>query len=305
MSLIADLTRKLQVFTFSLCLVFSASFGLSAQAEEPSAQGKEPSAQGKEPLVQNEHYSFGIVPQQSPSKLAKQWGPILRYLTKKTGIQLRFATARNIPIFEQRLANGEYDFAYMNPYHYTTFHKAPGYKAFAKQKDKHIKGILVVPKNSPYKTPNELAGLTLAFPSPAAFAASILPRAYLTKNNIAFTPKYVASHDSVYLSVAKGLYPAGGGIERTFKSITPDVQARLKILWRTQPYTPHAFAAHPRVPKSVVNTLSAAMIALGEDPVAKKLLASIRFIGIEPAKDADWNDVRSIGLPLLDELINN
>ncbi|MEO0444096.1 MAG: PhnD/SsuA/transferrin family substrate-binding protein, partial [Pseudomonadota bacterium] len=58
-------------------------------------------------------YSFGIVPQQSAKKLAQAWTPVLQYLSTKTGIKLQFKTAKNIPEFEKRLADGDYDFSYM------------------------------------------------------------------------------------------------------------------------------------------------------------------------------------------------
>ena len=118
-------------------------------------------------------YTFSIVPQQSASKLARLWTPILAYLSEQSGVTLQFATAKNIPTFEERLAASTYDFAYMNPYHYTVFHRAPGYHAFARQKDKKIKGIVVVRKDSHLDALDALEGSQLAFPSPAAFAASV------------------------------------------------------------------------------------------------------------------------------------
>lgn len=246
--------------------------------------------------------SFGIVPQQSASKLAGLWTPILNYLGEQTGYQIRFKTAQNIPTFEQRLSVGEYDLSYMNPYHYTTFHRAPGYRAFARARDKRIRGIIVVRKDSTINNLRELAGGTLAFPAPAAFAASVLPRAYLRAEGIPVTPKYVSSHDSVYRTVARGLYPAGGGVMRTFKSVDPAISEQLRILWTTRPYTPHAIAAHPRVPTKVVQRLQQAMLAMDQDPQGKKLLASIRIKGFERGEDKDWDDVRGLEIDLLDSL---
>jgi phosphonate transport system substrate-binding protein len=244
---------------------------------------------------------MGIVPQQSATKLARLWAPILKYLGAKSGLTLRFKTAPNIPTFEERLARGEYDFAYMNPYHYTVFHEAPGYVAFAHAANTRIKGIIVVRKDSPVQTLEELAGATLAFPAPAAFAASVLPRAHFRNAGIPITPKYVASHDSVYRTVAKGLYPAGGGVIRTFRNMEPAVSRQLRILWTTEGYTPHAIAAHPSVPIDVVDRLQRAMLAMHEDNVGKALLEKIRITAFAAAHDAEWDDVRSLGIKVLDE----
>jgi phosphonate transport system substrate-binding protein len=198
-------------------------------------------------VVNAQEYTFGIVPQQSSKKLARLWGPILKKLSEDTGLTIKFATAKNIPTFEKRLAAGEYDFAYMNPYHFTVYNKAPGYVALTRQRNKEIKGIMVVKKDSDLSELKDLNDTTLAFPSPAAFAATLLSQAELNKQDVEFTPKYVSSHDSVYLSVARGLLPAGGGIVRTFNNIDPAIRDQLRILWTSEGFTPHAFTAHPDI----------------------------------------------------------
>ena len=256
-------------------------------------------AQAQDPLT----LSFGIVPQQSATKLARLWTPICKYLSRQTGNRFVFKTAKDIPTFEKRLAAGGYDIAYMNPYHYTVFSIDPGYRAFAKETDKRIQGIVVVKKDSAYQSIRELAGKTLAFPAPAAFAASVLPRAYLKKNGIEIDPKYVNSHDSVYLTVSKGLYPAGGGIQRTFNNMPGATRGKLRILLTTPGYTPHAFAAHPRLSATAVNAVAKALAAMGTDAEGRELLKNLNFRPIGPARDQDWDDVRELGIDLLKNLI--
>lgn len=249
--------------------------------------------------------SFGIVPQQAASKLAKLWTPIFKYVESKSGHALRFKTAKNIPTFEKALAAGSYDLSYMNPYHYTVFSQKPGYRAFARQANKRIRGILVIRKDSAVATLEDLSNSKLAFPAPAAFAASVLPRAKLSNDKIAFVPKYVSSHDSVYRSVAKGLFPAGGGIERTLGNVAPEIRDDLKILWKSEGFTPHAFAAHPRVPEATIKAITDAFIGMNSDPEGKALLKSINFKGIQTSVDKDWDDVRALGIDLLTNLIKS
>ncbi len=241
-------------------------------------------------------YSFGIVPQQSASKLARLWGPLLNRLSQDSGLKLRFATAPDIPTFEQRLAAGEYDIAYMNPYHYTVFHESPGYQALAKARDKRIKGIMVVRKDSTIDRLPDLREATLAFPAPAAFAASILTRAQLKALDVTFQPKYVSSHDSVYRTIAKGIYPAGGGVVRTLNNVTPEIRDQLRILWTSQGYTPHAIAVHPRVESKTTQRLQRALVQLDSQAEGATLLRGIKIKGFETARDGDWDDVRGLQL---------
>ncbi|MBX2808552.1 MAG: phosphate/phosphite/phosphonate ABC transporter substrate-binding protein [Cellvibrionaceae bacterium] len=249
-------------------------------------------------------YSFGVVPQQSAKRLAQLWTPVLDYLHVNTGIKLQFQTAKNIPEFEKRLAAGDYDLAYMNPYHFTVFNHNPGYRAVAVRKDQPIRGIMVTRKDSPITELAQLAEQQLAFPSPAAFAASVLPRAKLSKDKIPFNTRYVSSHDSVYLGVAKGLFPAGGGVMRTFNNTAPKVRSQLKVLWTTAAYTPHAIAAHPDIPAAALQAIQAALVEMFSSPDGRALLQSLKIKkGLIAATDSDWDDVRSLGLDLLEQLI--
>jgi len=44
---------------------------------------------------------------------------------------------------------------------------------------------------------------------------------------------------------------------------------------------------------------------MSQDPQGQSLLASINFKGFQAASNEDWDDVRGLGLGLLDELIRN
>lgn len=254
---------------------------------------------------QTPRYTFGIVPQQSSSELVRAWAPILRYLGAKIGVTFVFATAKDIPTFEQRAVKGEYDFVYLSPYTYTVLHRAgPRYEAFAKERDKKLKGIIVVRRDSPYKTLSDLNTSTLAFPAATAIAATVIPQAHFKSEGIKIHPKYVSSHESVYLTVAKGVYPAGGGVVRTFDTMPAETRDQLRILWTTPGYTPHPFAAHSRIPKGIVVRLRTAMLAMHEDPEGKPLLDRIAFVnGIGAATDAEYDDIRALKITISDHLL--
>lgn len=240
--------------------------------------------------------TFGVVPQQSASKLATLWAPIIAHVTQQSGIQIKFSTAPDIPTFEKRLSAGEYDIAYMNPYHYVVFHQSTGYNALVKARDKAIKGIIVVAKDSPIKGFSDLNNMKLAFPAPAAFAATILTQSDLSKHDVTFTPEYVSSHDSVYLTVAKGIYPAGGGVLRTFNNVDRAISDKLRILFTTPGYTPHAIATHPRVNTTDAQKIQQALTSMEASETGNLLLHSIKIKGFERANDSDWNDVRALQL---------
>lgn len=253
--------------------------------------------------AQQTSYTFGVVPQESPSQMAANWTPVLTALSELAGVRISFATAPDVPTFERRLAAGEYDFAYMNPYHFVVYHARPGYQALARAKGERLRGIVVVRKDSPLRELKQLAGATLAFPTPAAFGATLLVQAELRRQGVPFKAVFVKSHNSVYRDVAQGLYPAGGGVPRTLDLLDRRLSRELRVLWTSSPFTTHAIATRPQLDPAVRERVLAAMMRMNLDAAQLKLLAGIGFDGFEPAQDKDWDDVRRLAISPADARI--
>lgn len=245
-------------------------------------------------------YSFGIGPQQSASELAKRWTPILQYLSERSGINLQFRTAKDIPTFQQQMRDGTFDFAYINPYHYLLFRKSAGYTAFAHEREGKLIGVLVVHKDAKIRELAQLEGQTLAFPAPNALAATWLPLQTLKAQGVEVNVQYVNSMDSVYRSVAKGLFPAGGGELRTLGAIDPEIKSQLNILWTSESLPPFAFAAHPRVPKEIVMRVQKAMQEMEQQGAGQALLKAINIKGLEAANDSDYDAMRKLNIKPVD-----
>jgi phosphonate transport system substrate-binding protein len=220
-------------------------------------------------------YTFGIVPQYDQRQMFATWKPVLNELEKRTGLSFRLVPTPTIPAFEKEFLKGTYDFVYLNPYHLLKANKSAGYLPIIRDRN-DLRGILVVRKDSPIKSPSELKGKTIVFPAPNSMGASLLMRADLSNLfHIHFTPLYVTSHDSVYLHVAKGLAEAGGGVEKTLKEQEGVIKDSLKILYETRPMPSHPVASHPRVAESVSEKVRRAFIEMEATPNGRELLAKI------------------------------
>ncbi len=242
-------------------------------------------------------YTFGVVPQYHNRKIIRIWRPILDEIRKQTGIVLNLAGAPTIPAFEKKFMKGELDFAYMNPYHILKASNSQGYIPLVRDGSRKLRGILVVRKNSPYKSAAELNGQVVALPSPNALGASMLLRADLESTfGIQVKPKYVQTHSSVYLHVAKGLVVAGGGVMSTFMSQKPEIKDRLRVLFTTRGTIPHPIVAHPRVPRRDIKEIKSALLAMGKTPEGRALLAEIPIKDIQPSSINEYKALAGWGL---------
>ena len=242
-------------------------------------------------------YSVGIVPQFEARRINEIWTPILKEVSKLSGVQLKLQASPNIPAFEKQFTTGEFDFAYMNPYHAIIANKNQGYIPLLRDNGRSLFGIIVVKKDSPTQSVSELDGKTVAFPSPNALGAALLPRAEFDRTfKIKVDELYVKSHSSVYLNVLLDKAAAGGGIQKTLSQQPDNIRDQLRVLYKTTQVAPHPLVAHPRIDKSIREKVKAAFLELGNTDKGKALLKMIPMKQIGPADINDYDPLKKMGL---------
>ncbi len=242
-------------------------------------------------------YTVGVVPQFNVQHIHRIWMSVLEELQRRTHLRFRIEGSPSIPEFEHQLLAGKFDFAYMNPYHFLLANREKGYLPLIRDHERMLAGILVVRRDSPLKIIEDLDGGILAFPAPNALGASLLMRAEL-KNiyHLAINPRYVKSHDSVYMNVILGQAVAGGGVQKTFNKQPEKIRNKLRIFHRSTEVYPHPVAVHPRVSKAVRKQVREAFLEMGETETGRKLLESIPIKIIGTATTDDYRSLEKMGL---------
>ena len=242
-------------------------------------------------------FTLGIVPQYDSREIAAIWDPLIHKIEQETGIRLKLVGSPSIPDFEESFGKGKFDFAYMNPYHALVAHRKQKYKPILRDIGRKLYGVIVVRKDSTIKNIRDLHEKKIAFPSPNALGASLIPRAeFSVKYNIDVNPLYVKSHDSVYLNVLLGQTDAGGGVQKTFNKQSSRVKNQLRVLYKTGEVSPHPIVAHPRVGKDIVGKVTDAFLKIGRSDEGKKLLNKIPIKIIGPAGLKDYLELEEMGL---------
>ena len=225
----------------------------------------------------NNTYIFAVVPQFKPAQLYKEWGPIIERLSTETGVKFKLVLAPSITKFEGELKSGTPDFAMSNPYQAVVAAKEKGYLTLLRDK-KPFNGILIVSKDSPYKSVKDLDGQVLGFPSPNAFAASLYMRAKLNDEfGIKFTPRYLNNHNLVFRHVAQGHVAAGGTVNAAFNDEPEDMRNQLTILYQTPDVAGPPISAHPRVPENIRKKVVSSFLGMMRDDAGRTMLKDIRM----------------------------
>jgi phosphonate transport system substrate-binding protein len=240
---------------------------------------------------------FGVVPQFEARRIQTIWQPVLNTLEKQSGLHFELVGSPDIPGFEKQFLAGDFDFAYMNPYHLLKAHQSKGYIPLTRDVGRMLFGIVVVRKDSPVQDVKDLNGKEVAFPAPNALGAALLPRtAFGEIYKINIRPQYVRSHSSVYLNVVTGQTVAGGGVQKTLQQQPTNIRDALKVIYQTPQIAPHPIAVHPRVDKVTQNKVREAFLQLGNTPEGRELLARIPIKQIGRATMEDYEPLKQMGL---------
>ncbi|MDH4164106.1 MAG: phosphate/phosphite/phosphonate ABC transporter substrate-binding protein [Nitrospirota bacterium] len=220
-------------------------------------------------------YSFGVVPQFEQRKLYAIWKPVIDELEKKTGLSFKLVTTLKINDFEKEYMAQKFDFAYMNPY-FIVRGVTPGTYIPLVRDNKPHRGIVVVRRDGTVKRVADLAGKTVAFPSPNAIGATLMTRAELERLfNVTVEPLYVKTHSSVYLHVAKELAVAGGGVEKTLQEQDAAIRGLLTVLHTTEVMPNLPVAANRRIPETIREKVRRAFLELGTTEEGRAVLEKI------------------------------
>lgn len=240
---------------------------------------------------------FGVVPQFDARRIQQIWQPVLDSLEKQSGLHFELIGSPSIPEFEKQLLAGDFDLAYMNPYHLLKAYESQGYTPLVRDIGRTLFGIVVVRKDGPIEEVNDLDGKSVAFPAPNALGAALIPRSEFGEiYKINIKPVYVRSHSSVYLNVVTGQTDAGGGVQKTLQAQPENIRNALKIIYKTPQLAPHPVAAHPRLTSAIHEKVREAFLQMGNTPGDSVLLAKIPMKQAGQASIEDYAPLKIMGL---------
>lgn len=224
-------------------------------------------------------YTFGVLSQRSAVLTAQYWNPIIDHIQKKTGVLLALKVARTAPESNDAIERGEFDLVYSN----TIFQPrmaAANYQVILRPREEAITGQIVTLEDSPVKSLKDLGGREVGFPSLAAFVGYAVPMDQLLREKINVTPLFGGNQEGIMGQLKTGRVVAAGVNGQVMKSFAARENIRYRVLWESQTFLNLPIAAHPRVPKAVVESVKAAIDSMDSDPDGMQILeASAKLVG--------------------------
>lgn len=245
------------------------------------------------------YYRFGVLPLQSPTKLAAMFMPLSDQLQEAVQRPVQFLTAPSFSTYMKRVRRGEYDIIYLNPLLYAEARQA-GYRAIVKVAQEPFTGILVVRRDGPIRSldPTRLpARVRIGFPDPNAYAATVMTRQFLEDQGFSvekrFEVHYFGSQDSALMALYSGLVDIIGTWRPSLRSMPAKVRAALRIVAETPPQPQMPIAVREDMAPADVRALTQRLLSLETTAAGRAALHALGFDkGFVRASDAEYRGVR-------------
>lgn len=241
-------------------------------------------------------YRFGVFPYLPALKLEELMGPVARSFASVLGADVQLKSRATFEAFRADLLAGRFDVALVHPFLLVEASVEPGYVPLAKP-DEELRAILVSQALDPLQDLTALRGRTVALP-PRLSGASYLVTAALVDAGLEpgsdVALRYYPDKVSCLHAVAIGAAAVCGIPSFLAGQLDPLRRMQLRPVWRSEPVANLAFVAHPRLSPERRRALQRAMLAWDTTPDGKALLAALGWTALVPARDADYDSVRSI-----------
>ena len=245
----------------AVCLLASASPALPAETAERTT------------------VRFGVIPRFNPHVTYEYYQPLMDYLSRNTPYRFELRLGHTYMDTIEDLRKGTTDVAYLGGATYAIARHRFGARALVKPRNPSggttYRCFIIVRKDSPIRTIQDLRGKSVAFGARRATTGSLIPSYMLFGSGV--TPNHLKvvknlhNHEEVAKAVLKGLYDAGA--VKDVVAWKYEAQG-LRIIAESEELPNAPIAAGPSLPKDVEAAMVKALLSIdGSGPEGKAALA--------------------------------
>lgn len=242
---------------------------------------------------------LAVHPYASPVELARQFAPLLEYLSERVGMPVTLHISKNYETHIDQVGDNNVDIALMGPASYVAMSERFGKKRllsrFKVDGSSSFQGYIIVRKDNPATSLQDLQGKSFASSSRNSTMSYVVPRYMFIQAGVPFPEeqlRIVRSHSNVCLNVLAGDVNAGGVREKAYLKYK---DRDLKVIAQSSWVTEHPFVATDRLGAEAYALIKEALLDIkGED--VKRLLGPIKstLTGLAPVEDRDYDQLRTM-----------
>jgi phosphonate transport system substrate-binding protein len=257
--------------------------------------------EGKKP--QEKLLRVAVAAMISPKETFIYYRELLDYIGRNTGHSVQLIQRKTYDEVNELFPKGQIDLAFICTGPFAASREKFGFEALATPQVRgqpFYQSYLIVPKDSPYQTLEDLKGRVFAFTDPDSNTGAMVPRFWLAElgeKPESFFSKtiFTYSHDNSILAVAKGLVDAAavdGHQWEYFERLSPNYTSKTRVIRKSQPFGSPPLVASAWLQEDERSKIQALMLSMHTDSEGKRILEKLlidRFVApreewYEPAR---------------------
>ena len=250
---------------------------------------------------------ISAIPDENPQELLRIYQPFADYLSKETGVPVKFTPVVDYPATVEGLVAGKLDMVwYGGLTSVQAARMAKGAKRIVMRKeDTEFKSQFITRKDTGIRDLKDLKGKTFSFGNVASTSGHLMPRFYMVKAGI--NPEkdlskfsFSGAHDATAAWVEAGRVDAGALNFLVWDKLVANKKVdtdKVVVFYTTPPFVDYVWTVRGGLDNALVEKISKALLKLDyNNPEDKKLLDLHRTKGYIPAKDEQWKSVEDAAI---------
>lgn len=247
---------------------------------------------------------FGSVAMDIPAVMHRRLTPLINYLSTTLSMPVTLKLSPDMKAAIGEVSKGDVELTYLTPVAYIKAHEKSKVRLVAKMitnGNASFQLMIVVKKNSPIRTIDDLAGKTFAFGDKAA----ILQRAIVVNAGMPLEKlgayKFIGHYDNIAQGVLSGDFAAGIVKDTTAASWE---SKGLHVLYSSPALPPYNVSAKGNIDVTLLEKIRKAFLALDpKNPDHREIISALdpNYDGFAPTDDNDYDIVRKLVAPFKGE----
>ena len=261
--------------------------------------------------AQQQVFRITVIPDESPTELARKAEPLVKYLEAKLGMKVEFTPVTDYAASVEALINKKVDLAWFGGFTFVQASVRSGGKVIPlaqREEDERFKSVFIT-ADPAIKTLADLKGKDVSFGSQSSTSGHLMPRSFLLAagleperdfKRVAFS----GAHDATIAAVAAGKVQAGALNISVWEKFVAEKKVdtdKVRAFFTTAPYYDYNWTVHASMPEALRSKLTQAFLALDKNtPEGKQILDLQRATRFVPTKADNYKAIeaaaRSAGL---------
>lgn len=241
-----------------------------------------PPARAAEPI------EFGLPPYISTRTLMALFKPLASHLEQRMKRPVMLVTAPSVTQFDDRLLDSQYDIAIASPHTVRLAQRDQTYEPLLRF-TVDLYGVLLVRADSPYHSPRDLAGQSIAFP-PRSTATYLLGKELLERHGVE-APKLIDSQgfqDTLFMGLLRGDFPSALVNPFVLNSASAADRALVRQIAQTRRVPHMMLVARTTLSRTEREAIAAAIAEfMDKTPEGAQFLHDTGLGGVRPPSEAE------------------